>query len=73
MGTCPNIEVDLQVIDKSPFFFRTFHVKEKDKPMNDKEMQRVGTFRYFEEGHVSIFFSHYADCKKEFQFEKNHY
>ena len=41
IGTCPNIEVDLQVIDKSPFFIRSFHVKEEDKPMIDKEMQRL--------------------------------
>ena len=38
IGTCANIELDTQVIDKSPFFMRPFHVKE-DKPMIDKEMQ----------------------------------
>ena len=38
IGTCPNIEVDLQVIDKSAFFIRSFHVKEEDKQMIDKEM-----------------------------------
>ena len=27
IGMCPNIEVDLQVLDKSPFFIRPFHVK----------------------------------------------
>ena len=45
VGTCPNIEVDLQGIDKSPFFKRPTHVKE-NKPMIDKEMQwliHVGT------------------------------
>ena len=40
IGTCPNIEVDLQIIDRSPFFITLFHVKEEDKPMIDKEMQR---------------------------------
>ena len=38
---CPDIEVDLQVIDKSPLFIRPFHVKEEDKHTIDKEMQRL--------------------------------
>ena len=29
IGTCSNIETDLQVIDKCPFFTRTLHVREK--------------------------------------------
>ena len=36
-----NIEVNLQVIDKSLFFIRPFNVKEDGKPMIDKEMQRL--------------------------------
>ena len=39
IGTCQNIEVDLQVIDKILFFIRLFDVKEEDKLMIDKEMQ----------------------------------
>ena len=31
MGTCPNIEVGIEVTDKSPFFIRLYHVKEEDK------------------------------------------
>ena len=38
VGTCPNIEVDLLVIDKSLFFIRPFHVK-GNRPMIDQEMQ----------------------------------
>ena len=30
-GTCPNIEVEIDVTDKSPFFIRPFHAKEEDK------------------------------------------
>ena len=41
IGTYPNIEVDLQVIDKLPLFIRPFYVKDKDKPIIDKEMQRL--------------------------------
>ena len=28
IGTCPNIEVEIEVTDKSPFFIRPYHVKE---------------------------------------------
>ena len=41
VGKCPNFEVDLQVNDKSPFLIRPLHVKEEDKPMTNKEMQRL--------------------------------
>ena len=31
IGTCPSIEVGIDVIDKSPFFIRSYHVREEDK------------------------------------------
>ena len=31
IGTCPNIEVEIDKTDKSPFFIRLYHVKEKEK------------------------------------------
>ena len=31
IGTCLNIEVEIDVMDKSPFFIRPHHVKEEDK------------------------------------------
>ena len=31
IGMYPNIEVEIDVIDKSPFFIRPFHAKEEDK------------------------------------------
>ena len=31
IGTCPNIEVGIDVTDKSPFFIRPYHVREEDK------------------------------------------
>ena len=40
-GMCPNIEVEIDVTDKSPFFIRLYHVKEKDKKILDKEMKRL--------------------------------
>ena len=39
IGTCPNIEVEIDVMDKSPFFIRPYHVKEEDKALIDKEMK----------------------------------
>ena len=31
MGTCPNIEVEIDIIDKFPFLIRPYHVKKKIK------------------------------------------
>ena len=41
IGTCPNIEVAIEVTDKSPFFIRPYHVREEDKATIDKEMKRL--------------------------------
>ena len=39
IGTCPNIEVGIDVRDESPFFIRPYHVREEDKKVIDKEMK----------------------------------
>ena len=39
IGTWPNIEVEIDVPDKSPFFIRPYHVREEDKAFIDKEMK----------------------------------
>ena len=31
IGTCPNIEIDIDVTDKMPFFIRPYKVREEDK------------------------------------------
>ena len=41
IGTCPNIEVDIDVTDKSLFFIRPYHVREEDKAIIDKEIKRL--------------------------------
>ena len=41
IGTCPNIGVEIEVTDKSPFFIRPYHVREEDKAIIDKEMKRL--------------------------------
>ena len=41
IGTCPNIEVEIDVMDKSQFFIRPFHAREEEKALLDKEMKRL--------------------------------
>ena len=48
IGTCPNIEIDIDVKDKTPFFIRPYHVKEEDKNTLDKEMKNIVLFMYIE-------------------------
>ena len=45
IGTCPNIEVEIDIMDKSPFFIRRYHIKEEDKTLIDKEMKLFMPFR----------------------------
>ena len=40
-GTWPNIHVEKDMVDKTPFFIRPYHVKEEDKQILDKEMKRL--------------------------------
>ena len=39
IGLCPDIEIEIDVTDKSPFFIRPFHANEEDKINLDKEMK----------------------------------
>ena len=39
IGLCPNIEIEIDLTDKSPFFIRPFHANEDDKVILDKEMK----------------------------------
>ena len=41
IGLCPNIKIEIDVTDKSPFFIRPFHANEDDKAILDKEMKRL--------------------------------
>ena len=41
IGTCPSIEVEIEVTDKSLFFIRQYHMREQDKAIIDKEMKRL--------------------------------
>ena len=50
IGTCPNIEVEIDVSYKSPYFIRLYHVKEEDKTFIDKEMKRLCYLEILKEG-----------------------
>ena len=41
IGTCSNIEVEIDIRDKTPFFIRPYHAQEGDKNTLDKEMKRL--------------------------------
>ena len=50
IGTCSNIEVEIEVTDKSPFFIRPYHVREEEKAIIDKEMKRLCYMGILREG-----------------------
>ena len=50
IGTCPNIEIEIDVTDKTPFFIRPYHVKEEDKRILGKEMKRLCYLGILKEG-----------------------
>ena len=50
IGTCPNIKVEIDVTDKSPFFIRPYHIREKDKAFIDKEMKWLCYMGILKEG-----------------------
>ena len=49
-GTCPNIKVEIDITNKSPFFIRPHHVKEEDKALIDKEMKWLCYLGILKEG-----------------------
>ena len=50
IGLCPNIEIEIDVTDKSPFFIRPFHANEDNKEILDKEMKRLCYLGILKEG-----------------------
>ena len=50
IGTCPNIEVNIEVMDSLPFFIWPYHVKEEDRAVLDKEMRRLCYLGILKEG-----------------------
>ena len=50
IGLCPNVEIEIDVTDKSPFFIRPFHANEDDKVILDKEMKQLCYLGILKEG-----------------------
>ena len=50
IGTCPNIKVEIDVKDSSPFFIRPFQAREEDTAILDKEMKRLCYLGILKEG-----------------------
>ena len=50
IGLCPNIEIEIDVTDKSPFFIRPFHANEEDKVILDKEIKQLCYLCILKEG-----------------------
>ena len=50
IGTCPNIKVEIDITDSSPFFIRLFHAREEDMAILDKEMKRLCYLGILKEG-----------------------
>ena len=50
IGMCPNIRVEIDIMDNSPFFTRPFHAKEEDKTILDREMKRLCYLGILKEG-----------------------
>ena len=61
IGTCPNIEIDIDVMEKTPSFIRPYHVREEDKRILDKEMKRLCYLGILKEGFFSLLKSSYVD------------
>ena len=61
IGTCPNIEIDLDITGKTPFFITPYHVKEEDRKILDKEMKKIVLFRYIERRLLGILGSSNVD------------
>ena len=53
IGTCPNIEVEIEVTDKSPFFIRPYHVRQEDKVYMEREMKRLCYMGILKEGFLA--------------------
>ena len=53
MDTCPNIEVEINITDRSPFFIRPYHVKEGDKALIGREMTCLCYLGILKEGFLA--------------------
>ena len=50
IGTCPNIEAEIDAMDKSQIFIRLYHVKEEDKALINNKMKWLCYLGILKEG-----------------------
>ena len=50
IGMCPNIKVEVEITDRSPSLIRSYHVREEDKTLIDKEMKHLCYLGMLKEG-----------------------
>ena len=50
IGMCPNIEVNIEVMDNLSFFIQPYSMKEEDRMVLDKEMRRLCYLGILKEG-----------------------
>ena len=50
IGICPSIDVEIDVMDKSLFFIRPYHVKKEDTTLIDREMKHLCYIGILKEG-----------------------
>ena len=55
IGTCPKIEVEIDVTDKSPFFIRPYHVKEEEKALIEQRNEMIMLCRLIKRRVFSLF------------------
>ena len=53
IGTCPKIEVELELNDKRPFFIRPYSCSEADKDVIDKQMKKGCLLGFLKKGMTS--------------------
>ena len=54
IGMCPNIEFEVDITDKTPFFIRPFYAKEEDSHFGQRD-EEIMLFRNFERRFLSLF------------------
>ena len=57
IGLCPNMEVKLELKDKTPFYIRPFPIKEEEKIIVDREMRKACLLGILRKGLSSYFSS----------------
>ena len=64
IGECPNLCVSINVVDDSPFFVRPFPIAENDKPIMDRQMNRLVGARNFVSQHNQSYLTGHAHYLK---------